>query len=435
MRSKLICLAAALGASLSTGQNKFALTGINVPLPASRQRVFIEVTTSGPPPARATLQDPGEWEVYAELQDRTQVRLTRPASGMTMAWIPDTANVRISFDSKLIQGRDPRTLGWIVVFKGVNPNLQTTFAARKTLPETTACAPFKLASAKGKDDADVYLFGSYLAGYSTKPIYTIDGKLNLLTEICTEGSSHPTGWFWGLKSDISTNTSAQAPVDRTRVDPDSIDGSLSFTRFKRRKANSENQRVIGYYVDLDPLSGEFARKYPASNLLTKGSLMLGLAPWPIGKKLQAVLYPSAGYELGRNLNKPGILFKRPVDLSDWNGIARATFRTKFELFGVQPTVKPGNVYRFTLDATYQPRVLFTQEPFVDLAYVNGQRVKLTRLERGTRQEIEAGENWNFSEFAAVRLQYRYGALPPLFEFVDHQVTVGLTFKAKQANKP
>jgi hypothetical protein len=32
--------------------------------------------------------------------------------------------------------------------------------------------------------------------------------------------------------------------------------------------------------------------------------------------------------------------------------------------------------------------------------------------------------------SAVRLQYKYGALPPLFEFVDHQVTVGLTLKAK-----
>jgi hypothetical protein len=39
------------------------------------------------------------------------------------------------------------------------------------------------------------------------------------------------------------------------------------------------------------------------------------------------------------------------------------------------------------------------------------------------------------KYLALTVQYQYGDLPPVFTFVDHKVTVGLTFKAVQSNKP
>jgi hypothetical protein len=135
-----------------------------------------------------------------------------------------------------------------------------------------------------------------------------------------------------------------------------------------------------------------------------------------------------GYEAGHNLNKPSVLFKQPVDLGDWKTIARAVFITRGELYGLKAKPKDGDLYRFTIDAAYQPRVPFTPEPFVTSEFVAGKRTSVTRMRKNTRHEVEAGVNYNFSTLFGVRLQYKYGALPPLFEFVDHQVTVGLTLK-------
>jgi hypothetical protein len=248
-----------------------------------------------------------------------------------------------------------------------------------------------------------------------------------------------------VKSSISTNTDTKAPNDRTEVDPDAIDGSLSIEHIwtPKRPPIDPDQPVAatprhvlqGIDFDIRPLGGEFARKYPASNLMTKGYANLVLAPWKVGKDLWAALYPSAGYEIGSNLNQPSILFKQPVDLSGWNGIARAVFITKGELYGLQAKPKDGSIYRFTLDAAYQPRIPFLREHFVTSEFVAGKRVSVTQLRKNNRHKDEEGLNWNFNKFLALRVQYRYGALPPLFEFVDHQATVGLTFKAKQGNKP
>ncbi len=105
-----------------------------------------------------------------------------------------------------------------MVYKGAVPNL----TAKRDRPKKTVA----LGAAKGKDDADLYLFGSYLAGFSTKPIYVIDAKLNWAPEI-TKGTPDPvakkkpgTGWFAGAKSSLSINTDTKAPNDRTEVDPE-----------------------------------------------------------------------------------------------------------------------------------------------------------------------------------------------------------------------
>jgi hypothetical protein len=101
--------------------------------------------------------------------------------------------VRLTFDLAQLGGRDPRVFVWNVVYKGAVPNL----TAKRDQPKKTDA----LGAAKGKDDADLYLFGSYLAGFSIKPIYVIEAKLNWALEI-PKGTPDPvtkkkpgTGWF------------------------------------------------------------------------------------------------------------------------------------------------------------------------------------------------------------------------------------------------
>ena len=434
MRSKILpVLLCACSAALA--QDKFSLDSVALPKPVPGT-TFLDVNTSGPPLGTAILNDPANWQVFASDTDKSVI----PVPNITPKWNPGTGKVTITFDPAPLAGRDPRLFGWTVYFKGVVPNL----TASKDKPKPSSL----LGAAKGKDDADLYLFGSYLAGVSTKPIYVIDAKLNWMTPIrkgkpdAVTGKRIETRWSAGVTSTFSSNTDTKAPVNRSKVDPDSIMGALSIDYLWTPKrphddsvqpdtGTTEGNHLLSS-IDFNflPVSGEFSRKYPASDFLTKGYVTLNLAPKELYKDWWVFLYPSAGYEIGKNLNQPGSIDKQPVDLSGWNGIRRAVFITKGGLYALKAKPKDGDLYRVTLDGTYQPRIPFAREPFVDSEYVAGKLASVTRLRKNTRHEVETGVNWNFSQFVALRLQYKYGALPTLFEFVDHQVTVGLTLKAK-----
>jgi len=58
--------------------------------------------------------------------------------------------VRLTFDPAPLGGHDPRVFAWNVVYKGAVPNL----TAKRDRPKKTDA----LGAAKGKDDADLYLF-------------------------------------------------------------------------------------------------------------------------------------------------------------------------------------------------------------------------------------------------------------------------------------
>ena len=47
-----------------------------------------------------------------------------------------------------------------------------------------------------------------------------------------------------------------------------------------------------------------------------------------------------------------------------------------------------------------------------------------------RHHIDGVILWNLSDFVGIQAKYTYGALPPLFQACAHQVTFGITFKAK-----
>jgi hypothetical protein len=60
------------------------------------------------------------------------------------------------------------------------------------------------------------------------------------------------------------------------------------------------------------------------------------------------------------------------------------------------------------------------------------RQKVVSMRQNTRHNVSADINWNATKLLGLQLGYKFGSLPPLFEFVDHQVTIGLVFKAKFA---
>ena len=429
------------------GAGPFALKSAIVPIKAEpHSRAFVSISTSGTAPATSILEDLKQWNVCVTAADGTTTQI----ASITPSWSPLTLHVTLIVNSAELDGKDPRGYTWNVTFKGVVPNLTASS------PALTRSKDGLFKASKAKDDSDIYLFGSYLAGVSTKPIYVIDAKLSLLfpadhgvTDSLTGKAEHH--WFWGVKGSLSSNTSATPPVDRTKVDPDAVDASLaiqhrwlaprnyprdpacgSVPKAGEKPPTQCDKFFEGINFDIRPLGGEFSRKYPASSLLTKGYATFEFATYPFGTSgWSAGIYPSAGYEIGKNLNQPSVLFKQSVDLTGWNAIARAVFITKAELYKIRKVPKVGDEYLMTLDVSYQPRVPFTEEPFVTSEFVNGKRVSVTRLSKSARHEVEAGVNWNITQYLGLKIQYKYGSLPPLFQFVDHQGSIGITIKAKQ----
>jgi hypothetical protein len=387
---------AAVGAE---AENPFALSHL---MPAKalspNGTLRVDVSTTGAPLPLQELTKPDNWRIA--FLDATG---NHPVSVQAAAWDPSTKVVTLRVGGSLPAA--PAASGWRVVFIG--SELLSAAVKPASIPG--------LKAAKGKKDAAFYFLGSTLWGRSTKPIYVIDAKVDYADEIRT------TGWQWHVTGTISTNTNAEPPVDRVRIDPDTITAALGFSKTLNVNAHG----LYGIELKIDPVNGEFTRKDRLADVVTAGEMRFVLAP----VRHRASFQPSIGYELGHALWKPEEVANRAVDLSKWNAIARAVLGGSMQLYFFKAEPTEDDWYHVTFEVNYTGRVPFASEPFVEPALVEGKREAVTTVKKNVRHNVELSANWNAMKFVGVQVQYKYGALPPLFQLVDHQVVMGITVKA------
>lgn len=379
----------------------FALKNVIPPRGQTGATLTILVSSSGTPPPEAELEDKNNWRL-AIVNDQG----SRPVAIDRVDWAPTEKIATLTFASGNTYGADLERVGWRVAFIG-----------SQVLTASVKAAGGPLKAAKGKEDASLYAFGSFLVGRSTKPIYVIDLKADYHEEIRT------TGWLWNLSAAANTNTSAEPPVDKTRIDPDAI--KTVFSLVKRQPLASDVLNGLKYTFGL--IEGEFTRKNGVAAAVTTGQVQFDLAP--VGA---FALYPSVGYEVGHAIKRPEKLFEQPVDLSDWKGIVRgvAGATAQWTLFKKDPD--EDDWYVVTISGTYAARFPALAEPFAEPGTVEGKRVVVTTLRKNTRQAAEAELDWNLLKYTSLSLKYKYGAEPPVFQLVDHQWTIGITLKAAQS---
>jgi len=366
-------------------------------------RLFI--STAQPPDVAtlAALTDSShnkDWHVTAK---RNAASADIPITVTRVTWYPNSSTLEIRFDPAPLGWRDPHFYGWSVLFP--EPN---SVRASVDPPQTGFLSP-----AKNKDDANLYLMGAYLAGESTKPIYSIDAKLGFVPEI------HNSGYFAGVEATVLVNSGSTPPAEQTRVDPDSLSAAVTVS-FMRGD----------FAVSLYPARGEFSRANPDSNFVPAGTVKWILNPLFETGRHAGVFYPSIGVEAGWNLNKPNMLFQQPVDFTAYNHILRGVLGAYAAYYIKRPKPNPNDPYAFEFSTTYVGRIPATDEPFVTSQFVNGQRQALVTLDRRVRNYMDSIILWNVSTFVGLQAKYTFGSLPPLFQFTDHQVTVGVTFKAR-----
>jgi hypothetical protein len=387
----------------------FALWAFATPVSVKHLMVLagahLGISTASPPDAAtvAALTDPANLEEWKVSVKRTAGSAPVSITVTGVRWFASSQTFDLDYDATPLAGDDPRHYGWTVSYSDPANGVK----ASQDPPASGIFQP-----AKSKSDANLYLAGSYLAGESTKPIYTIDAKLGWVPEIGTSG------YFAGLEATVQVNSGSTPPADRTRVDPDALSADTTVHFMRGPMA-----------FNLYPARGEFSRKNPESNFVPGGMIKWILDP--IGKgRHAAVFYPSIGLEAGWNLNKPSKLFNQPVDLTGYNHIFRGVLGGNAAYYVRRPELNSSDPYVFEVSMTYIGRIPATNEPFVTSEYVQGQRQPLVMLNHKVRNHLEGVIQWNVTTFVGVQGKYTYGSLPPLFQFTDHQVTFGVTFKAK-----
>jgi hypothetical protein len=289
-----------------------------------------------------------------------------------------------------------------------------------------------LAAAKSRDDADLYGAFSFLTGVGTHPIWMVDvkggysertDKLPLFRNLFPLPTMRT-----GVFADVQINTDTNAPADRTTIDPDSI---RAF--WKIFGNNRIGHRFYSLAWEIQPAGGEFNRSNPSSNFIAGGKVQMITLPFG---DLPIDLNPIVGFETGKNLNKPSTLFNNPVNLSKYDGIARLLAGADADYYIFRRPIKDASdPYLFSFSGSWVARVPFLPEPFTRSTLVTDSTGKTSRqnlvaVRANTRHNVTAEFNWNATKLLGFQVGYKYGSLPPLFEFVDHQITVGLVFKAK-----
>jgi hypothetical protein len=273
-------------------------------------------------------------------------------------------------------------------------------------PEFTVGQPKKtgarsnFAAAKGKDDADIYFSGSAAGARESKPLYSFESKLGYLFSLKRKGAIGPR---------VEVNAASES-----NIDPDSIKATLSYEKvFVFGPAR-------GLILRSDALGLEFDKKNRNRNLMAELNGTLVIPPARLGESTFAAVDFMAGFEGGHN-------YRHALNEDEGLGnLWRWKFGTNVYFVALDPPV----FKRIDFSTEYKVRLLNSAEPFTET--VGGEET--TTLRKKPRHYVGSNLDFMFSDALGVSLKYRYGSLPPAFKFVNNSVSVGLTFKLKQANK-
>jgi len=364
--------------------------------------------------AAAALSDPSNWQITLE---------GRPVPIRRVGLNPRQRTVTISYHARYVPYEDTAEIpaGTLVVtFRPVPPNLVISTGDSTPKPPVgghplSRCFSFKLTDEKKKADIDIT--GAWQIGENAKPLYSWSVK-------ATCPSAIGVGAKYGSIGPAFTAEASQ----QANADPDAMKASLAY----RKDKPLNKVRRDGLQFNADFLSLEFERKIAKeavigaegkptqrkyidknSNVMWSGNLKYVNAWRPVNWTLGL-----GGFEAGRAISST-------VKADSQSRERQAVSRLVFDLDLNRPLFVAGKRV-LDLHGNHTLRLPFRPEPFQRVGE-NGGEVYLTNKPRHWTV-VEA--NWLVAKGAQLSFQYKRGSLPPSFEFVGHQLTVGMNLLLK-----
>src|SRR5208337_1424633 len=270
-------------------------------------------------------------------------------------------------------------------------------------------------AAADKAHSDIYLSGLYSPAINSAAQYTIDGKMQLVTQIPDSAVR-----LGGIAT-VSTDK-------RPSADPDSyfVSGLMQWIPVNQRFLHkiAEGVLVDWYFTGL-----EFDRKTSNRTILTAPQFEVPLRIYPAPNhkgplSLGVGMIPYLGFEAGSNLSNG-------LSTNGSGGVFRGLAGSSFDA-SISPNLS--FLSKISLSATYAVRIPALPEVFTPTTLNNkGQTVDVPVLSTQARHHVTDELDFTFSKPFALTIKHEYGEVPPVFRVVDHKVSIGLTIMFQQKN--
>jgi hypothetical protein len=406
MSLRLACITAAISAATG-GATDLAIVRASVAPGAHQVEVQMSVRN---PPIKTGSTAGADWTI--EIDDASGKAV--PGVTVTNVTIATGAN-----DHVILQL--PATLalaGWSRLFVTYNSGNSKTY---RFLGKPADKAK-TIVGADSKDSADVYINGSYSPRIGSPAQYSYDVAIGYGLPYFSQ--AQPALGRIGL--------SIMGAADkRPNLDPDSYYAGAFWQAYPVRTPQGPLQGVV---FQLDS-GGELTRKKLGS-AHTKTSDFLApaprfefpmrLYPWP-GHSVTGVFLtvrPIAGLDWGHN-------FQNALQPDGSGLMARGMAGSDFSL-----TYKPKKPFFYSLSISSSWRGRYPLRKEIDTTSVYNpakQDFDYTfNVTRKPRNHVSSKLDWKWTEFFGITVSHELGAVPPLFNYTDHKVTVGFTFSASFA---
>jgi hypothetical protein len=342
--------------------------------------------------------------------------------------------ISIGLDDPSLTEKDMLSSVWTVQFNqaGQPATVLASTPKSDTKCDGTPGKPAFLCPPTDGAPPDISISGTFIAGGGTKPIYTFQLIGGLY-------APNPVDWLWkfspGVSAAVNINQNLSPPNNRTTFDPDSIIAAFSLQKLVNIKRGNR-LGLTGLEFDESLPGGEFSRSDPSSNIIFASTMTYVFKPIRGEKhpRYYGTVFPIMGIEAGKNLNKPQMIAKTPVDLSHYDAILRgyAGADVTFGIMSNDKTATTPATDAFTITGSYRVRLPAFDEPFVETMHQVTTVTETTKARNWFEGDINYAP-WSF-KYLTLTAKYQYGELPPLFNLVDHAFTLGITFQAVQSNK-
>jgi hypothetical protein len=282
-----------------------------------------------------------------------------------------------------------------------------------------------IAGAKGKDDSDIYVKGSYTAVVDGDPVYDIDAFAGYMKAVQLGASKTYIGRF-GAYGQVRTKHSSKA-------DPDSF---LTYLVYQRHIGGGTGWAgpFSLPYISYRFAGWEFDREGKQLNFITSPviTLPMRLSGRLTGAAEPGLTFPNMTLQLGTEF--VNVRSSPIAPAKEWHtrGLLGATFST-----GYAPERQGFHSVQFT--SAYQVRLpssseIFYDDKFAPIDPATGKKGDAPPLLGSqARHSLDTKITYNVVKWAGVTFEHTYGSLPPLFKKTGNTFEFGLVLTLKQTS--